>query len=168
MLSDAQFGKLAEEIRSKDGFTIKTTTGERPTEGYSVSLAGAQRTQPVESMVPDDLKKYTQDHEKSLSQRGVYYGAWKNEGTVYHDNSRVVRDRSQAIREMVMENQKAIWHLDGPEGEQEIDNVFKRKPTTYEEPEGFDRPQFERDVADLYRRHYGRPSLSADEASRHR
>jgi hypothetical protein len=64
---------------------------------------------------------------------------------------------------MVMENQKTMHHLNTGDT---ISNVFRQVPTTFEEPKGFDREGFERDVADLYRRKAGRLTLAADEASR--
>lgn len=173
MLSDAQFGGLAEEAKAKGsddgGFTINHETGHRPTKGFSVSLAGSERAIPTYSATSGAIKGYAQRHHDSLRTKGTYLGAWtpargnQGHGNTHLDNSRVRRSKKSATNEMVMENQEAMYHLD--EGKT-IPNVFRQKPTTFTEPAGFDRAGFERDVADLYRRHNKRQTLSADEATR--
>lgn len=173
MLSSAQFGKLSQELKPQGstdgGFTVKHTTGHRPTSGYSVALAGSERDIPTEKATGAAVEDYAKRHNPSLSQRGRYLGGWspgegeENHGRSYLDNSRVIKNRKSAAREMVMENQQSMYHLDSGET---IPNTLRQKPKTFTEPAGFNRPQFERDAADLYRKAKGRKPLAVDEASR--
>jgi hypothetical protein len=177
MLSPEQFEGLAKEIHPQGpddgGFTINTQTGHRPSSGYAVALAGAEEDRPLERTSGPSIAAYAQRNHALLSQRGVHLGGWgPPEGEPRHgrgilDTTRVINNRTQAAHEMVMENQDAMMHLDfSDKGEGAVDNVYKRKPTSYEEPAGFNRPQFERDVANLYRSRAGRRPLAADEAIR--
>jgi hypothetical protein len=171
-LSKRQFAQLAEDLHPKgeedSGFTIKHSTGYRPTHGVAVALAGGERELEPHERTPAAIEQYVSQHGPSLSQRGVYLGGWAPgtaspfHGTATLDNTRIVRNRHRAVDEVVMQNQKAGWDLDE---DAPINNVYRQVPTTFQEPAGFDRPQFERDVADLYRKARGRRSLAADEAS---
>jgi hypothetical protein len=173
MLSDQQFGGLAKEIRPQGaedgGFTINHQTGKRPKTGYAVALAGSEEDRPLSRTTGASIKSYATRHDSSLNDPGVHLGGWgpgKSEprhGRGILDNTRIVNKKVPATREMVMENQDAAYHL---RGKQTITNVYKEKPKTFKEPTGFNRPQFERDVADTYRARYGRPSLAQDEANR--
>lgn len=173
MLSSAQFGHLAEELKPKGkedgGFTVKHTTGYRPSSGHSVALAGSERDLPTEEATGPAIEDYAKRHNPSLSQRGRYLGGWspgegeEDHGRSYLDNSRVIKNRKKAAGEMVMENQKSMYNLDTGET---IPNTIRQKPKTFTEPKGFDRPAFEREAANLYRKARGRKSLEADEATR--
>lgn len=178
MLSPEQFQGLAGELvphgEEDAGFTVKTTTGHRPSKGYAVSLAGSERRVPLEDVMDDvhgdqTVGAYAKAHSASLSQRGVYMGGWspgrgqEGHGVAYLDNSMVHRNKRVATHEMVAQNQLSMYDLNKGAT---VNNVYRQKPQTFNEPAGFDRPAFERDVADLYRSKAGRRSLSAAEGER--
>lgn len=118
----AKIGKIAlhpnaiNVIAKNDG-SVKPTTGRSPSSGYMVSIPG--HTQIVDA---DALKgmhadaiisQYANSHAAALADPAAHIGRWQEPGTkkVYLDVSHNIRNRSDAIKSGIANNQKAIWDL---------------------------------------------------------
>ncbi|WP_382465697.1 hypothetical protein ACFIN9_24580 [Streptomyces noursei] len=93
-----------------DGLTYSPV---RPTPvgGYMVSLAGSERTIPLERFTSGDFADYMSDYEFRVMNEGHFYGAWVDAGLVYLDLSVNVADRAEAEAMGRLESQLAIFDV---------------------------------------------------------
>ncbi|GAA4071582.1 hypothetical protein [Streptomyces hundungensis] len=82
-----------------------------PVDGYMVSIAGSERTIPIESFGSETLAEYMSGYASSAIGRGLFYGAWVDGGLVYLDLSVNVRDREEAEAMGRLESQLAIFDV---------------------------------------------------------
>ena len=169
MLSRAQFEKIARNAQPSSGGddggdTVDVDTERRPRSGYAVSLSGAEHQVPRDAYLTDAIEGYAGSHHSTLSQPGVYLGVWSpaSETRTVLDHTRLMKSRARALREMVMENQEAVYHLDSG---QTVPNVL-HQTGPWDQLNDDERGALHRDIANLWREHYGRPPLEADEAER--
>ncbi|MGW1867977.1 hypothetical protein ACWCPS_20700 [Streptomyces mauvecolor] len=104
---------LAEQSRAiiTDGGLTFSPFLPTPVVGYMVSIAGSERTIPLEDFGPESLAEYVGDYAASVADRGLFYGAWVDEGLVYLDLSMNVIDRSEAVAMGHLESQLAIFDV---------------------------------------------------------
>ncbi|MEV0445705.1 hypothetical protein AB0I84_17685 [Streptomyces spectabilis] len=82
-----------------------------PTGGYMVSIAGSERTIPVESFGPNSLAAYVADYWPRAVGENLYYGAWVDGDLVYLDLSVNVESREEAEAMGRLESQLAIYDV---------------------------------------------------------
>ncbi|MER7986957.1 hypothetical protein ABTY53_15385 [Streptomyces noursei] len=82
-----------------------------PVSGYMVSLAGSERTFPLESFSSGDFADYMSDYECRVMGEGLFYGAWVDGELVYLDLSVNVADRAEAEAMGRLESQLAIFDV---------------------------------------------------------
>jgi hypothetical protein len=111
VLNRSQFKEFTANTVS-GGDTVHLETGERPTSGYMVSEAGAERRIPADDLHTSDVVHYARDHRDTLSAPDAYMGGWTSEGTSYLDVSRRHAILGEAQAAGVRNNQLAIYDLD--------------------------------------------------------
>jgi hypothetical protein len=101
------------------GATMNPVTGDVPTSGYVVSMAGNEQTYKLfgndvvkEILVSGAVDLYVKDNDDVLSLPGMYLGSWIDDGMLYLDISRVYESEHDALREAVTNGQKAYYDLD--------------------------------------------------------
>ncbi|MFF4952822.1 hypothetical protein [Streptomyces chattanoogensis] len=82
-----------------------------PAGGYMVSIAGSERSIPVDSFGPEGLAEYIADYSDRVISEGLFYGAWVDGGLVYLDLSMNLRDRAEAEAIGRLESQLAIYDV---------------------------------------------------------
>ncbi|MFG2228062.1 hypothetical protein [Streptomyces sp. NPDC048644] len=104
---------LVEQCRAiiNDGGHTFSPTLPTPVDGYMVSIAGSERTFPVESFGPEVLAEYMADYAPRVANQGLFYGAWVDGGLVYLDLSLNVADRAEAEAMGRLESQLAIFDV---------------------------------------------------------
>ncbi|MEU2361819.1 hypothetical protein ABZ616_13985 [Streptomyces noursei] len=104
---------LAEQCRAivNDGGLTFSPTLPAPVDGFMVSIAGSERTIPVESFGPEVLAHYVADYASRVTDQGLFFGAWVDCGLVYLDLSMNVTDRAEAEAMGRLESQLAIFDV---------------------------------------------------------
>lgn len=114
-LQGAQFNQLASELKEPDGgFSIRTTSGRRPSSGYMVSQAGTERKYPAETEVTGQhIHNYAKDNATDLGRRGRYLGGWHDPGTHAKDLdvSRRYASHDRGRQAMWGSHQDALFNL---------------------------------------------------------
>ena len=119
--SSGMSGSTAESIISRTqangGLSVRMISGREPRGGYMVATSNAYG-QIVEASDFYDRKKgikiladYAKANKSRLVDGKYYLGLWHNEGQVYLDVSEHVMDRTKAINEGRVRNQKSIWDV---------------------------------------------------------
>lgn len=104
------YGYYRNRVRAQQGFTLDAHL-QSPTSGYMVSLKGTEVQFPNVADMPDDVLQRECDDFDCRVPRGVYFGAWVDEGTLYLDHSVNIQDRDVAIALGHANNQLAIWDI---------------------------------------------------------
>jgi len=101
------------------GATMNPSTGDVPTSGYVVSMAGNEQTYKLfgndvvkEILVSGAVDLYVKENVVELSHPENYLGSWIDDGMLYLDISRVYESEHDALREAVANGQKAYYDLD--------------------------------------------------------
>ena len=101
------------------GSTMNVVTGDVPTSGYVVSIAGNEHTYKLfgnevvkEILVSGAVDLYVKEKVVELSHPENYLGSWIDDGMLYLDISRVYESEHDALREAVANGQKAYYDLD--------------------------------------------------------
>ncbi|MFD7015865.1 hypothetical protein [Streptomyces sp. NPDC059928] len=104
---------LAEQCHTiiREGGLTFSPFSPAPTCGYMVSIAGSERTVPLDDFGPENLAAYMGDYMAGVAERGLFFGAWIDEGLVYLDLSMNVADRSEAEAMGRLESQLAIFDI---------------------------------------------------------
>ncbi|MEV5875779.1 hypothetical protein AB0L75_16390 [Streptomyces sp. NPDC052101] len=104
---------LAEQCHAiiRDGGLTFSPFSPAPTCGYMVSIAGSERTIPLDDFGPGSLSAYMADYLAGVAGRGLFFGAWVDEGLVYLDLSMNVMDRAEAESMGRLESQLAIFDV---------------------------------------------------------
>ncbi|MFI6682534.1 hypothetical protein [Streptomyces sp. NPDC050485] len=104
---------LVEQCRAivNDGGLTFSPILPTPVGGFMVSIAGSERTVPIESFGPEVLAEYMADYASHVASRGLFYGAWIDGGMVYLDLSMNVQDRAEAMALGRLESQLAIFDI---------------------------------------------------------
>jgi hypothetical protein len=100
------------------GATMNPVTGDVPTSGYVVSMAGNEQTYKLfgnevvkEILVSGAVDLYVKENVVELSHPENYLGSWIDDGMLYLDISRVYESEHDALREAVNNGQKAYYDL---------------------------------------------------------
>jgi len=170
-LSRDQFEQLARDImphgKESGGFTVNPRTGERVGEGWAVSLAGAEHSEPLEGLTPEKIKQYHDEHRATLRQPGVHLGGYgPAEGELRHgtgqiDHSQVTGSKKRAIRTMLEEDQDSAYDLGTGEM---VHNLFRDTTKIPNVTPGVDRAKASRGIAENMRKAVGKSSIAAQEA----
>lgn len=99
---------IYDKIMLNGGHTWSPNGTTVPVSGYISSVAGFEKTYPVNEFTPLDLSRYMRD--KVLGD-GVFFGAWVYKGRVYLDVSRHFTDYSNAMAHAMANEQYAIYDL---------------------------------------------------------
>jgi hypothetical protein len=115
-LQPAQFAALATRANADPGgFSVNVNTGSEPKSGIMVAQAGSERRL-VHPTTGGHLENYAHDYAEPLSAPGAHLGTWHPAGNPKIDtdvSQRFTnRQRPRAMREMVMNKQKAAYHVD--------------------------------------------------------
>ena len=101
------------------GSTMNPVTGDVPTSGYVVSMAGNEQTYKLfgndvvkEILISGAVDLYLKENVVELSNPENYLGSWIDDGMLYLDISRVYESEHDALREAVTNGQKAYYDLD--------------------------------------------------------
>lgn len=119
--SSGMSGSTAESIiartQANGGLSVRMISGREPRGGYMVATSNAY-SQIVEASDFYDRKKgikiladYAKANKSRLVDGKYYLGLWHNEGQVYLDVSEHVMDRTKAVSEGRVRNQKSIWDV---------------------------------------------------------
>lgn len=111
---DASRRDIQEDLQTDGGFTISPATGERPSEGYMVSLAEYEETFDLDTLSIEDIGAYRARHWSQFADiPNARWGGWvDDDGTVYFDVSLHVNSLDEAVALGQQWKQKAIFHLD--------------------------------------------------------
>lgn len=100
------------ELAKTEGFSVQLVSGDVPTSGYMVALAGHEERIPVEAFTLDRLTRYVKAHADVLLEGDTYLGAWMSDGHVFLDVSEcVVTSRADAIELGAARGQLAVWDV---------------------------------------------------------
>lgn len=111
----AGLSALVTQIGQPDGgFTYQPATADQPTHGYAVSIyKGREVVLDAKDVTVEALAKYAVQNWDLLQQGDNHFGGWHNpdDGKVYLDVSRVVRDAGEANRLAAAHDQIAYFDL---------------------------------------------------------
>ncbi len=109
------------DMAQAGGFSYKAVTHEIPKEGAIVSIF-PELSEGIDAdyFTPADLARYFIKNREVLRQPGNYAGAWKNEGRMYLDVSRIVKTHAEAAALCIKHDQKGFFDL--KEGKEYITN----------------------------------------------
>lgn len=101
------------------GATMNPVTGDVPTSGYVVSMAGNEQTYKLFGnevvkviLVSGAVDLYVKENVVELSHPENYLGSWIDDGMLYLDISKIYESEHDALREAVANGQKAYYDLD--------------------------------------------------------
>lgn len=104
--------RVWESVALTGGATISTTMpADAPTDGYAVSLTGAEETFSPRGFSHNVVANYVRDHIDQTTLPGIYVGAWWDgeSDMIFLDLSTIFRDRDVAERIGREAGQLAIW-----------------------------------------------------------
>lgn len=111
--------QFIESTIENGGATMNPVTGDVPTSGYVVSMAGNEETYKLfgndvvkEILISGAVDLYIKENVVELSDPENYLGSWIDDGMLYLDISRVYESEHDALREAVTNGQKAYYDLD--------------------------------------------------------
>ncbi|MER6912207.1 hypothetical protein ABT354_11085 [Streptomyces sp. NPDC000594] len=76
-----------------------------------VSIAGSERTIPIDSFTPQALSEYMADYGGRVTGEGLFFGAWIDDDLVYLDLSMNLGGRAEAEVAGRLESQLAIYDV---------------------------------------------------------
>lgn len=116
VVSAKQFGALFNP--DEQGFSVNVETGEAPTSGYMVAMAGTERTIPSSLIHPSDLHRYVEEHQ-GLRKIDRYFGGWNDPDRSQVDLDTSMNmpsggplDESAARVAMIRHQQRSMYHVD--------------------------------------------------------
>jgi hypothetical protein len=100
------------DMAKKGGFTLHDHVGDAPTNGYMVSQRkDTEQTWPIESLKPEHIANYANQHARQLASPDNYLGGWLDNGKFYLDVSTHRPSIDRAASDGVRANQLAIYDL---------------------------------------------------------
>jgi phage gp29-like protein len=111
-------GGLADVAEKKGGFTynpVRLKHRGPPRRGYALSVR--KDTEKVIDLaakreaVKAQLKEYVRKHRETIKAEGNYLGGWIDNGKLYLDISKVIKDRNEAVKAAERAEQLAIYDL---------------------------------------------------------
>lgn len=113
------FSQLSGELRSKGGFSVNVSTGERPTSGYMVSDVEGEKSRPLKTTRGRHIQAYAEEHKAKLKGANRFLGGWAERDV---KPQQAVLDRStrypetplghgQAYVNMVSNVQRSAYHV---------------------------------------------------------
>jgi 5-methylcytosine-specific restriction endonuclease McrA len=95
-------------IMTNDGFSLNLD-GTPVDPGYYTSVAGHQRTIPLDSIIEEDIDNYIRDHLDTLKEPDNFLGAWVSDNLVFLDVSRSFQNEEEAQEFGAKNHQEAMW-----------------------------------------------------------
>lgn len=111
-------GGLREVAESQGGFTynpVRFKDRDAPKEGFALSISPENEKRILLSerrdIIKEQIKQYVRDHRAEIKQSGNFLGGWIENGRLYLDISKVMRNKDEAMKAARAAKQLAIFDL---------------------------------------------------------
>ncbi|NQT22344.1 MAG: hypothetical protein HQ579_02780 [Candidatus Omnitrophica bacterium] len=111
-ISPSKASRLTALIEKKGGFSYQPNFHTSPKDGYMVSpYKDREKVVSTKGITPNNLVDYVLDNQDLFQNRDHYFGAWKDEDSVYFDVSVKHEDKETAFIYAKKHEQLAIYDI---------------------------------------------------------